>query len=162
MPGFCINLRNCDVVLQVIQRYNQIREPSLVLFVQRSICGYDGYDILVCCPSVRFQTTTLPPLYFYSFTSSSTALSQGTMNNYFGPTFSPLSPTQGPPVFQTLPPSIPLQPPPPSGLMTYDRDKCGVSEATHSRVVGGLASQIAAWPWIALLGYISPGDVGPK
>lgn len=36
----------------------------------------------------------------------------------------------------------PLQPP-----------DCGFSNASHSRVVGGIPAELGAWPWIAALGY---------
>uniref|UniRef100_A0A1B0CAP2 CLIP domain-containing serine protease n=2 Tax=Lutzomyia longipalpis TaxID=7200 RepID=A0A1B0CAP2_LUTLO len=40
---------------------------------------------------------------------------------------------------------------------TGDALQCGVSNSTFTRVVGGEDASIGAWPWIALLGYRSPG-----
>lgn len=36
------------------------------------------------------------------------------------------------------------------------------SNATHSRVVGGLPAQTNAWPWIALVGYRNAFESTPK
>lgn len=38
-------------------------------------------------------------------------------------------------------------------LPTNELHKCGMSNATHTRVVGGTNAQLNAWPWYALLGY---------
>lgn len=35
---------------------------------------------------------------------------------------------------------------------------CGISNATHNRVVGGAPAKLGAWPWMALLGYNSGLD----
>lgn len=32
-------------------------------------------------------------------------------------------------------------------------DGCGVSNVTHTRVVGGVDAKLGAWPWIARIGY---------
>lgn len=44
-------------------------------------------------------------------------------------------------------------------LPTNDFDRCGMSNATHSRVVGGMNAQIGAYPWIAALGYQISGTI---
>lgn len=44
-------------------------------------------------------------------------------------------------------------------------DRCGMSNASHSRVVGGTNAQPGAWPWMAALGYRASGfdlTMGPK
>lgn len=195
VPGYCTNLRRCDSMLQMIQQYNQNGDADIVTYLQNSICGYDGFDMMVCCPSPRFQTTTVAPLYFFTFGPSAlpgstfapiiNAPSQTTpsSNPWNNPqTFAPINFTPGPPS-----PINPAPPPPPpsnanpqtplpaavfptsapattipSILPTFERDRCGMSNATHSRVVGGLPAQVNAWPWIALIGYRNPLDSNPR
>lgn len=50
---------------------------------------------------------------------------------------------------QLLPPSAP------GSLPTNDRDKCGMTNATKTRVVGGVNAQLGSYPWLAALGYRS-------
>lgn len=183
VPGFCTNLRRCESMLQVIQQYNQNGDSSAVTYLQNSICGYDGFDMMVCCPSLRFMTTTVAPLYFFSFgTSSFTGATFAPIVNSATPapplvnnnnpqTFAPINFTPGPPLppiivdTQTLPAAVfPTAAPPSSGstLPTFERNQCGMSNATHSRVVGGLPAQVNAWPWIALVGYRTAFDANPR
>lgn len=140
---------------------------------------------MVCCPSQRFQSTTIAPLYFFSFASTGTGATFAPISNSNNPqTFAPInfspggSPTTTPgPIVnpnqqQTLPAAVfPTAAPPfPGGgaggvsvaLPTFERNQCGMSNATHSRVVGGLPAQVNAWPWIALVGFRSAFDAGPK
>lgn len=63
--------------------------------------------------------------------------------------------TEGP-VFSSTP--QPIAPTSPRTASTTPRlltreEGCGVSNATHHRVVGGVPAQLGAWPWMALLGY---------
>lgn len=41
-------------------------------------------------------------------------------------------------------------------FMTEPPNQCGISNYTHSRVVGGAITQIGQYPWIAALGYRFP------
>lgn len=41
-------------------------------------------------------------------------------------------------------------------LPTYETDKCGVSTAVRSRIVGGNNSPRGGYPWLAALGYQTP------
>lgn len=88
-------------------------------------------EFQVCCPVLRFSeqtiTTTTSGSFFFSNVQSMTT-----------------------------------QPPPTStvgqqygrySLPTNPVDMCGMSNASHSRVVGGAEAQRGAWPWIAALGY---------
>lgn len=172
--------------------YNQNGDSKLVTYLQNSICGYDGFDMMVCCPSQRFLTTTVAPLYFFTFASSSITGStfapvianpNGGSGNNNPQIFAPINFTPGPPInftpgqsntppnaVQTYPAAVfptalpPTNPPTTisSILPTFERDRCGMSNATHSRVVGGLPAQTNAWPWIALIGYRNAFDSTPK
>lgn len=201
-----MNLRQCQSMLDVIMEYNQNGDSKLVTYLQNSICGYDGFDMMVCCPSPRFLTTTVAPLYFFTFAASSMPGSTfAPVNGNNNPqTFAPINFSPGPPInftpgpsnapptaVQTYPAAVfptalpPTNPPITisSILPTFERDRCGMSvwnyrqkftfflyisfiifrsNATHSRVVGGLPAQTNAWPWIALVGYRNAFDSTPK
>lgn len=48
-PGTCINIRNCAVLLNLLQTSSQ--NPQVGNFLRSSVCGFDGGDPLVCCPN---------------------------------------------------------------------------------------------------------------
>ena len=49
--------------------------------------------------------------------------------------------------------------PPCSATPTNEQDRCGMSNATHSRVVGGNNAQIGAYPWLGAIGYRVTGGI---
>lgn len=193
VPGYCVNLRQCESMLQMIVQYNQNGDSTIVTYLQNSICGYNGFDMNVCCPSPRFLTTSVAPLYFFTFAPSPLVVTtfapivNGQNNNNNNnwnsnnpQTFAPINFTPGPPpatytsqqtfpaaVFPTSAPGVIVSNPsnPASvttTLPTFERNQCGMSNATHSRVVGGLPAQANAWPWIALIGYRSAFEARPN
>lgn len=65
--------------------------------------------------------------------------------------------TQTAPVTTISPPTT--VPSSPIRLPTNDLDKCGISNATHSRVVGGNNAQLGAYPWLGAIGYRVTGGI---
>jgi len=47
--GTCINIRNCSILLNLLQSSSQ--DPTVGNFLRSSVCGYEGKDPRVCCPS---------------------------------------------------------------------------------------------------------------
>jgi len=47
--GICINIRNCSMLLNLLQSSSQ--DPTVGNFLRSSVCGYEGGDPRVCCPS---------------------------------------------------------------------------------------------------------------
>ncbi|EZA47437.1 hypothetical protein DMN91_005410 [Ooceraea biroi] len=50
-PGTCINIRSCSALLNLLQTGSQ--NPAVNNFLRSSVCGYEGKDPRVCCPSDR-------------------------------------------------------------------------------------------------------------
>lgn len=48
-PGVCINIRKCDVLLNLLQTNSQ--NPEVANFLRASVCGFEGNDPRVCCPT---------------------------------------------------------------------------------------------------------------
>lgn len=48
-PGTCINIRNCAVLLNLLQTESQ--NPQVVNFLRSSVCGFEGRNPRVCCPT---------------------------------------------------------------------------------------------------------------
>uniref|UniRef100_A0A182MER7 CLIP domain-containing serine protease n=1 Tax=Anopheles culicifacies TaxID=139723 RepID=A0A182MER7_9DIPT len=151
--GICIVYVNCDFILQLLIRNANLRDPSIENYVTQSVCGYSDVTPMVCCPTLRFAqqgtntttTVTNPPTvtpapgsFFFA------SLSGGSLNSGSG----------------TVPPAASS-----TKLPTNDADRCGMSNATHTRVVGGVDAQLNAWPWMAALGYRTASfelNTGPR
>uniref|UniRef100_A0A182Q6I6 Peptidase S1 domain-containing protein n=1 Tax=Anopheles farauti TaxID=69004 RepID=A0A182Q6I6_9DIPT len=123
----------------------ELPDPTIETYVAQSVCGYNEVTPMVCCPTLRFAqqspnfttTPTTPPtttavsgLFFFASAS--------------GGAFNP-----APTATTASTPSSTVR------LPTNDADRCGMSNGTHTRVVGGVDAQLNAWPWMAALGYRS-------
>uniref|UniRef100_A0A8W7PU71 CLIP domain-containing serine protease n=1 Tax=Anopheles coluzzii TaxID=1518534 RepID=A0A8W7PU71_ANOCL len=155
--GICIVYVNCDFILQLLIRNANLRDPAIENYVAQSVCGYSDVTPMVCCPTFRFAhqdsnttssftnpptVTTAPGSFFFAAVSSS-----GAGSSTAGPT--------------TVTPSSTGS----NRLPTNDADRCGMSNGTHTRVVGGVDAQLNAWPWMAALGYRSTSfelNAGPR
>ncbi|XP_055540540.1 venom serine protease Bi-VSP-like [Wyeomyia smithii] len=129
--GICIMYNDCDFIMRLLVQNSQKRDPNIENFVIQSICGNRDTSQLVCCSALRFSqqtiATTTSGSFFFSNIQSVTT---------------PVVPTN----------TVGLQ----NGqyrLPTNPIEMCGMSNASHSRVVGGVDAQRGAWPWIAVLGY---------
>uniref|UniRef100_A0A182JK15 Uncharacterized protein n=2 Tax=Anopheles atroparvus TaxID=41427 RepID=A0A182JK15_ANOAO len=153
--GICIVYVNCDLILQLLIRNANLRVPSIETFVAQSVCGYYDVTPMVCCPTLRFvqgtfnvSTTTSAPSFGTttaatgSFYFANTPATPGTASTGFGAGGSTTT-----------------------RLPTNDADRCGMSNGTHTRVVGGVDAQLNAWPWMAALGYRATSfelNAGPR
>lgn len=46
-----------------------------------------------------------------------------------------------------------------NGRLLSVADGCGISKAGNTRIVGGTPAKIAAYPWLALIGYINGSEI---
>lgn len=167
-PGVCVYLQNCDALRAAYQQPTYYTEfVAIVDYVRRSLCGFDGASLMVCCSG-----------------STSTGYSPAALQMYSPFTFVPLqpigAPTAGPtaaPSIVSLPPaaivtnviaattpSLPAFPPnlglaptvaapvavgqtplpslPPKTGNLLDQ-VCGISNFTQTRVVGGTYAKLS-------------------
>ncbi|XP_050354552.1 venom protease-like isoform X2 [Nymphalis io] len=127
--GSCIAIASCPTYVKLLQ---QVRtNPAYAQVLKKAHCGFEGNYPKVCCPLATIPNK--PPQ------------------------------TQPPPVATTMAPVtsdaasgkslasdfLQVFPAPP---------ECGVSNASFSRVVGGIDAKLGDFPWMALLGYKSRGS----
>ncbi|XP_047537415.1 uncharacterized protein LOC125071283 isoform X2 [Vanessa atalanta] len=125
--GSCISIVSCPTYVKLLQ---QVRtNPAAVQVLRKAHCGFDGSNPKVCCPLNTIPNT--PPQ------------------------------TPAPPATTTTTTVAPVTPDAASGkslesdfLLAFPAPpECGVSNASFSRVVGGIDAKLGDFPWMALLGY---------
>ena len=47
LPGVCVNIQNCAFLFQLLQTGEVGALGSLGAYIKKSLCGYDGVDLLV-------------------------------------------------------------------------------------------------------------------
>ncbi|CAK1594182.1 unnamed protein product [Parnassius mnemosyne] len=133
--GSCLNVFQCEPYLKLIKQSKS--NPAAVQILRKAHCGFEGNNPKVCCP--RPSIPTDPPEV--------------------------VIPTELP--TQTPPTEAPL----PSGKTVTDGDHvsafpeppvCGVSNASFTRVVGGVNAKLGDFPWMALLGYKGRSGQGTR
>ncbi|XP_069361908.1 uncharacterized protein [Maniola hyperantus] len=121
--GTCINIKQCPPYVKLLQ---QAQSNSGALQVLRKAhCGFDGNTPKVCCPRQTIPEVTPAP------TPAPTQ----------APTKAPTDTAAGKSLTDDFISAFPVPP------------ECGFSNATFSRVVGGIDAKLGAFPWMTLLGY---------
>ncbi|CAD7083360.1 unnamed protein product [Hermetia illucens] len=137
-------------------------------YLGNSVCGFDGYDYLVCCQN---PSATNPSNIYNQIASIYTPYQPAGQVFQFGPAGGTTTGSSGnyPPYAQQgYPGNYPIYGYPGSsvgggsyGQYTLPRESiCGLSSASTNRVVGGNEAQRGAYPWIAALGYETQGYGG--
>ncbi|XP_012545493.1 clip domain serine protease 4 isoform X1 [Bombyx mori] len=98
--------------------------PAAAVLLRKAHCGFEGSNPKVCCPLPGFPT--VPP----DTTTTTTTTTQAP------------APTQS--AKSAIEDLVPAFPEPPY---------CGVSNASFSRVVGGVSAKLGDFPWMVNLGY---------
>lgn len=123
--GTCTLLSECPNLMSLLATPS----PYSLNYLRQSVCGYQQFDPKVCCAS-EADTPFV---------------------------FGPPAHQQPPPLPPAKPPvRPPSPPPPPPGVPARPNvlpARCGLSNATSTRIVGGEEAPQGAWPWITLLGY---------
>nr|XP_049693752.1 venom serine protease Bi-VSP isoform X1 [Helicoverpa armigera] len=128
--GSCISVYQCQPYLNVLQESRT--NPNAVQLLRRAHCGFEGNAPKVCCPRPGIPTNP-PPVPTAATTTTTTP----------APTPAPTQPTAAPKTSGDFLPALP------------DPPECGLSNASFSRVVGGVNAKLGDFPWMALLGYKS-------
>lgn len=126
--GSCLSITTCGPYVKILQQART--NPEAVKILRKAHCGFEGNNPKVCCP--RETIPDVPPPVPTSAPSTLAPV-----------THDPGSDTAS---GKSLPSSDYLDrfPVPP---------ECGVSNASFSRVVGGVDAKLGDFPWMALLGY---------
>jgi len=127
--GYCMPLESCEALQRLLANRPQV---SVNRILRRSICGFSGFNSLVCCPEAKGNIISIeePP------------------RQPTPPPFLPTSRPSRPPSFDwttTTAKALPTTRPPPISIPSGDnidiRTGCGFSNASHSRIVGGKEAQ---------------------
>ncbi|XP_046972203.1 venom serine protease Bi-VSP-like [Vanessa cardui] len=123
--GSCISIVTCPTYVKLLQ---QVRtNPAAVQVLRKAHCGFEGNNPKVCCPLNSIPNT--PPQTAAPPTTTTTV--------------APVTPdaASGKSLESDFLLAFPAPP------------ECGVSNASFSRVVGGIDAKLGDFPWMALLGY---------
>lgn len=151
--GNCIAYSSCDYMIKVVSQLNSNADFSGYSFIWQSVCDYgNGGDPIVCCPSdnnsgfnygfIFSSLNIVTPSTNIDYQTGGWNWGDNDMNN-----FGTDNPTQPPIVVTPIP--------------TYDAtndNRCGITNASHTRVVGGRDASRGAYPWIAALMYQVQGS----
>lgn len=160
--GYCMPLQSCQSLRRLLVNRPQIAVNRIL---RRSICGFSGFNSLVCCPDPDGNiqpsfppqvppqrpttTTTVPPIQIVPIKQ------QTTTHRPITTTTTTRDPFEGVgPVTLIPPPHKPNPVPVTLPLPTDDidiRTGCGFSNASHSRIVGGREAQKGI-PIVTILG----------
>lgn len=90
----CIKLRNCAPFVEIVRRSSSSSaSQSLLESLRKKICGYDGSEVKVCCPSLdqrrrrdsfRSDVTTDEPWWVWDVETTTPPYHQINLNNRFG------------------------------------------------------------------------------
>ncbi|XP_061725123.1 venom serine protease Bi-VSP-like isoform X2 [Cydia pomonella] len=125
--GSCISVTDCQPYLKLIQESRS--NPNALRLLRQAHCGFQGNNPKVCCPRPGIPTGP-PPL----------------------PSTEP-TPAPTPPTEPTPSPAPKELEPQLEAVTLPEAPVCGVSNASFSRVVGGIPAKLGDFPWMALLGY---------
>ncbi|XP_063709349.1 venom serine protease Bi-VSP [Culicoides brevitarsis] len=144
-------------MIKLVAQLNSNADFSAYSIIWQSVCDYgDGGDPIVCCPS---DSNSQGSGYWFLFapmntetpaTNVDTVTGGWNWGDSNGINFDTTESTT-----QTSPVTIP----------TYDAasdNRCGITNASHTRVVGGREASRGAYPWIAALLYQTQGNAGLK
>ncbi|XP_059611197.1 venom serine protease Bi-VSP [Phlebotomus argentipes] len=152
--GNCVSFQSCPSLMELLQLYYQTADSRVANQIQRSFCGQDTYNFLVCCPiygGVNSNSLVFTDQTYSQYPQNYPQYPQ--FPQYPGGIFQ--YPQYNNPYSNVLYPQRPFQ-----GMRqgtSGDASQCGVFNATFQKVVGGEDAPVGAWPWMALLGYRLPG-----
>ncbi|XP_034938442.1 phenoloxidase-activating factor 1-like [Chelonus insularis] len=135
--GECINLNDCDSLMQVFKGPKPIPESSLKI-LRASHCGFDGKTPKVCCKSANIQQSEAPQHSQASAPDSNTERITITSSTNLPPASS--SSTFDPPDVSSHP-----------NLRFLNHSICG--PITQSKIVNGNKTGVLDYPWMALIAY---------
>ncbi|CAH2095577.1 unnamed protein product [Euphydryas editha] len=125
--GSCILITSCEQYVKLLAQAKT--NPAAVQVLRKAHCGFEGSNPKVCCPlaSIPDKPPQTPPPV-----------------TTLAPTSAPVTSSENASGKSLISDFITEFPAPP---------ECGVSNASFSRVVGGIDAKLGDFPWMALLGY---------
>lgn len=161
--GNCIPYSKCDYMMKLVNQLNNNANFAAYNLIWQAVCEYgNGGDPSVCCPDDTTSGNSDPTGGWFIFSPMNTeppstnvdvvtgGWNWGDSNvvNFDPNTEAPVK--EGPTDAPTPAPTTAVTTP------TYDAasdNRCGITNASHTRVVGGRDAAPGAYPWIAALMY---------
>jgi len=116
--GVCIDIKRCPKLLTLLENQRQV--PSVLVFLKKSFCGFEGKSTKVCCPlenNVAPVAPAAPAALAAPPASPAPVMPTNVMNNIAGTTNHGEA-------------KLPTQ------------SKCGITNVTRSRIVGGVPAEL--------------------
>ncbi|KAL5292443.1 hypothetical protein ACFFRR_011330 [Megaselia abdita] len=167
----CVRLVQCPEYLELYSRSDKV-STEFQNIIGQSICGFDGINLLVCCPSqgYRMSETLLTITPTNEIRSSALTYESPYYSGFQFISLSGQLPTLTSPSTPVVIAPVPSYPTTASSFTTIfpsytspftspvypTSSECGVSKASSTRLVGGKETLKGKYPWLAALGYRTP------
>lgn len=135
--GFCVNIMGCPELRTLLE--TQRKNSTTVSFLRKSLCGFEGRDPKVCCPSANSPSSTSDDAQTVETTTTRLGGSRRPNRPNKEPSFSNNNNNNNnendkDDYYETI-----------SSKKLPSQNTCGRTNTSHIRIVGGNPADLGIW-----------------